>query len=326
MEKVLFYVGEKPYAVWGRDIAEKNGQFLKNYDTRQFEYLAKVHMAQVDTENAQQAATALRTAYGLAQEALFSIIGAALQAPKCVFGWLYRYREPDIELVIRGIEGSAKIPNLLRGALTWQSLSNEIHKGLVLPDRAKEKEIKSRFAIFWDYISAEFMDKKLRNEYNCAKHGLRLQPGGFRIGLGIQAKPNVPIPIDKLNWTQKSRFGSTTLSLEKISQNKDLVDYSVREDSRNWDIDSLTGRIQLIAMSINNVISFLRTINGQKHTCQQYSWPEDLAYFDLVWESDCDINSLSVDARVTENDIYPTKATEVMKAYNRKPQSCKESR
>lgn len=319
MKKVVFIVGNIPYAVWGQDIAGKNIQFLQNYDVQQFEYSANVHRDQNSIESTQQAAVALRITYGLAQEALLSLIGATLQAPDCVFGWLSLYRERDIELVIRGIEGSVKFPNLFRGVLSWQSLSNEIHKGLVLPDKAKETEIKSRFAILWDYVSAEFVDKKLRNEYNCAKHGLRLQPGGFRMGFGIQAKPKEPIPIDKLNWTQPSCFGSTTLSLIKIGQKKDAVDYYVREDLRNWDIDSLTGRIQLIAMSINNVISFLRTINGQKHTCQQYSWPEDLAYFDLVWESDCDINSLSVDARVTENDIYPTKATEVIKVYNRKP-------
>ncbi len=313
MQKVLFYVGETPYAVWGRDIAEENVQFLKNYDTRQFEYLANVHKSQVDNENAQQAATALRVAYGLAQETLFSIIGATLQAPKCVFGWLFHYRERDIELVIRGLEGSVKFPNFFRSALTWQSLSNEIHKGLELSDKAKETEIKSRFAIFWDYVSAEFMDKKLRNEYNCAKHGLRLQPGGFRIGFGIQAKPNEPIPIAKLNWTQKSRFGSTILSLEKISQNKDLVDYSVREESRNWDINSLTGRIQLIAMSINNVILYLRAINGQGQACLHHLWPENLSLFDSVWESECEVDSSIRVSDVLGNDFSPTRKTEALK-------------
>jgi len=319
MEKVLFYVGKKSYAVWARDIAGKNVQFLKNYDTRQYEYLANVHMFQVDMENAQQAATALRTAYGLAQEALFSIIGAALQAPKCVFGWLSRYRERDIELVIRGIEGSTKYPNLFRGALTWQSLSNEIHKGLVLPDKAKETEIKSRFAIFWDYVSAEFMDKKLRNEYNCAKHGLRLQPGGFRVGIGIQKHPNVPVPLDKLERTNKNDFGSTILNLEKISKRKESLDFYIREDSRNWDIVSLAGRLRIISMSIHNIVSFMLISNGQNPAKPQFYWPEDLAEFDLVWESDCEINSLSIDARVSEKNIHPTKATEVIKAYDRKP-------
>ncbi len=325
MQKILFYVGKRPYAVWGRDIAEKNILFLKNYDTRQFEYLVNVHKSQVDTENAQQAAIALRTAYGLAQEALFSLIGAALQAPKCVFGWLSRYRERDIELVIQGIEGSAKFPKLFRGALTWQSLSNEIHKGLVLPDKAIEKEIKSRFAILWEYLSAEYLDKKFRDEYNCAKHGLRLQPGGFRVGMGIQKNPTEPVAIDKLSWTRKNNYGSSTLSLVKIGENNEAVDYYIREESRNWDIESLTGRIRLIVISINNVISFLRTINGQKQAVQQYLWPKDLGHFDSVWESDCEVISLSMDPRVTENMINPTKATELIKAYDRKSLPCKGS-
>jgi hypothetical protein len=275
-------------------------------------------MAQVGTENAQQAATALRTAYGLAQETLFSIVGAALQAPKCVFGWLSRYWKPDIELVIQGISGFIKLPSWNQGNLTWESLSNTIHHDLVFTDKAKEKEIKSRFALFWEYLSTEYMDPKMRNEYNCAKHGLRLQPGGFRAGIGIQKQPNVPVPLEKLEWTNKNDFGSTILNLEKISKRKESLDFYIREDSRNWDMVSLAGRLRIISMSIHNIVSFLLISNGQAPAKLQFYWPEDLAEFDLVWESDCEINSLSMDARVLANDIYPTKAKEVLKTYDGK--------
>lgn len=141
MDKALFCIGKRPFAVWGRDLAERNVQFLNSYDVRQFEYLAAVHIAQIAQENAQQATTALRIGYGLAQEALLSLIGAALQAPHFVFAWLSEYRTPEIELVVRGIEGLQLLPHLFRGSLSWEMLSTEIHRGFILDEKTKEKEI-----------------------------------------------------------------------------------------------------------------------------------------------------------------------------------------
>jgi hypothetical protein len=315
MDKALFCVGKRPFAVWGGDIAEKNVQFLNTYDVRQFEYLATVHLAQLDQDGAQQAATALRIDYGLAQEALLSLIGATLQAPHCVFAWLSEYGTPDIELVVRGIEGLQNIPHFLSGPLSWETLSAEIHRGLILSNKAEGKEIKAKYAMFWSYLANEFMDKKIRNEYNGAKHGLRFQPGGFRFGLGRQLTQNEPVPLEKLDWTPPCPYGATTMSLAKIGFGKEFIDYRIKEETRNWDPLCFAGRLELISMSINNIIYYLRVINGQDKTPQQYYWPADLELFERAWNPDYQIISLGREERIQQRTISPTNKQEVLDKY-----------
>ncbi len=154
----MFLVGEKPYAVWDPNIYGKNITFLKNFDTKYFEYLANIHSSQIGSDIAQQAATALRTSYGLGLETLFSLLGAALQAPDCVFGWLYRYKESDLALVINSINGKEKLQTRLVGHLSWEALSDLIHRNLTLADKDAENEIKSRYAKCWEYLAENYLN------------------------------------------------------------------------------------------------------------------------------------------------------------------------
>lgn len=139
----MFLVGEKPYALWDPNIYEKNIAFLKNFDTKYFMYLADIHSSQIGSDIAQQAATALRTSYGLGLETFFSLLGAALQAPDCVFGWLYKYKESDLALVINSIMGKKRLQTRLVGHLSWEALSNLIHRNLMLADKDEEKRDKN---------------------------------------------------------------------------------------------------------------------------------------------------------------------------------------
>lgn len=314
MEKTLFYVGERPCAVWDPEIRKKNLDLLKHFDTHYFDYIADIHSAEVEAEHIQQAATALRTTYGLALETLFSLLGATLQAPKCVFGWLYQYKEGDLRLVIKGIRGIEKLHTAFRGKLTWKSLAEVIHRNLVLPDKSKEAETKARFATFWEYSATEYLDFGLRSEFNSMKHGLRIQPGGFRMAIGRQEKPNVPAPPERMQGMGGSKFGATMLTLERIGKSR--LDYRVREYSRNWDLASLVGRIRIISMSIHNIISCLLILNGEEPRNFQFFWPEDIADFDRVWESNCGINACSIGSCISEENICPTTADEVEKSYD----------
>ena len=307
-------MGSRPVAVWDKDIREKNLRFLKNFDSRQFEYQADVHLERIGTKDAQQSAIAIRTTYGLALETLLSLLGATLQAPGCIFGWLSKYKERHLGHIIRGIEGNEKIDVRFKGDLTWQTVSETIHRNLIIADKVLEKEIKTKFAIFWKYLAEEYLNYTLREEFNCAKHGLRIQPGGFRIGLGIQKEINVPVPLERLQWTNRHEFGSTVFTLEEIVE--DSLDHRIIEKSHNWDIASLVSRIRLISKSINNIVTFLLIVNGEDPGRQRFFWPEDMKDFERVGESDCEITSISLNSPIKASDIAQTRDIDVKKSYS----------
>ena len=313
MRKTVFFVGERPCAVWGTDIHKRNMTFLTNFDTKYFEYLADIHFSQIGSDVAQQAATALRTSYGLGLETFFSLLGAAIQAPDCVFGWLFKYKDSDLALVINCIMGKERLQTRLFGHLSWESLSNLVNRNLVLDDKEKENEIKARYAKLWEYLAMNYLDNDLRNEFNSVKHGLRLQPGGIQVAIGQQDRPDMPAPPERMQSIPGSKFGATVLRLERIGGLKH--DYHIKEDSRNWDISSLTGRIRMISMSIGNVISFLLIQNGQDPTHSRFFWPEDLEDFDKVWEPSFVLTRVIWGVRIDEKDIKPTQTEDVEKVY-----------
>lgn len=313
MQKAMFFVGDRPYAIWDPDIQRKNLELLKSFDSDYFEYLADAHYARINAEANQHAATALQTSYGLAIETFFSLLGVTLQAPDCVFGWLYHYRERDLSLIIQGIKGIKEIQTRFKGLLTWESLSNDVHRNLVLSDKAKETKIKSGFASFWASLATDYLDPGLRAEFNSIKHGLRIQPGGFRMAIGLQEGPDVPAPPERMQGISGSEFGSTIFILEPIGKTK--LDYRVREGSRNWDIAHLVGRLRIISMSLNNLVSFLLILNGQEPDKVRFFWPEDLGDFDTVQLLRLGVYACSIGFRVNEANISPTTVEQIKESY-----------
>ena len=190
---------------------------------------------------------------------------------------------------------------------------NFIHRCLVLSDKEKEAEIKSAFGSFWKSLASDYLDPGLRDEFNSLKHGLRVQPGGFRVAFGLQESPGIPAPPRRMQIIGQSKFGSTTFILERIGRNG--FDYRVKEYSRNWDVASLAGLIRIINMSINNVVSSLLILNEEDPSKLQFFWPEDITDFDRVWESACGTDTLSTMVPISEGAICATKAKEVENLY-----------
>jgi hypothetical protein len=82
-------------------------------DTRYFQYQAETHGKNLDGENRQRAAVALRTSYYHGLETLFMLIFAVWQSPHCIVGWLSKcehWPELDVDLDLERIEHPEKFP------------------------------------------------------------------------------------------------------------------------------------------------------------------------------------------------------------------------
>lgn len=250
---------------------------LRAFDCDHFGYLARVHSAQLETEERQRAAVAIRLSVGMAGETLLALIGAMLQAPNCVFGWLHEYRvRPDLELVAKACLGRAQLATVWKSELTCEAISAAIHRAMNVKDQAKKDEITARFARF---IRSTIHDLTDRLEYNSIKHGLRIGPGGFSLAVGREETLGVePSEMQSLGG---SDYGGSFLVLEPVSP-AHKCDYFVRELSTNWDPTALLMRLRIASMAINNLVSYLRLLRG-KDTDVKFRAPEDLADFDVAF-------------------------------------------
>ncbi|MDO9301870.1 MAG: hypothetical protein Q7T89_10830 [Anaerolineales bacterium] len=276
-----FLVDERAFCVWDKDIKEITLDFLANVDPEYFEYLADVNYENLESEDekvSQHAAVAIRAAFSQGLETLFAFIFAAIQAPHCVSAWMSLYKSSELYKLVRKVSKREKILSLLKTkAMNWQVLSNVVHESLVLEDKDKENIIKNGFGQLWSQFASAYLQDGFSTEYNSIKHGLRVKPGGFSLAIGVEDKPGVHAPPERMVLMGKSKFGTSYYDVEQIEDLKRHI--QIRRNSRNWSPEDMVWGLKLISTSISNIISALKIFNGIKADEVQFHWPNDLEAF-----------------------------------------------
>lgn len=188
------------------------------------------------------------------------------------------YKNSELYDLIRKVSKHEKILSLLKiQYIDWATLSNIILDSLVLDDKNKENAIKNGFGNLWSQLASIYLQEGFSNEYNSIKHGLRAKAGGFSIAIGREDKPGVPPPPERMVLMGKSKYGTSYTSIEEIGDLKRHV--QITKHSRNWDPEDMVWGLNLISLSISNIISALKILNGIQATEIQFHWPSDLEVF-----------------------------------------------
>ena len=223
-------------------------------------------------------ALAIRTQYGQCLETHQALLFAAVQAPHCVFAWMNSYNGADLAWLTRSLRDGVPISSIFGNEKI--SLPNLVTNGflssLQISDKLKEAAIKGHYVEWFRFCCDVFVDASWRSEYNAAKHGLRLSSGGFSLSIGFEDIPGVPAPPERMRSVMSSKFGSSTVRLERASAN---VSVAVTE-TIGWDLETLVAGIRLMRMSMDNIRSYARILNGVPADKVQFVWPDVLETFD----------------------------------------------
>lgn len=311
MQYARFACDRKPWCVWDWDLKDLTNTFLDTFDPGYFDYHVKIHCEQLDGSDAKRAATAIRTTFFHAMETLFALVGALAQAPDCVPGWIQKYRSDELDQVIEKIANGQEIYSKIQcKRLTWSVLVQMTMKYVSLDDKDKECKIKGGFETLWSRMADEFLDDRDRAEYNSIKHGFRIGSGGTVIMAGLEKEPGVPCPSEEMKVIGGSDHGTSFYEPRELSKrNIRLVRQSV-----NWDPIYVAGRIRLVAMSLRNIISFLKIEHGADPKSVEFIWPSNLDLFNDVWNGPSMIHSSSCSTIQIEN-IVPQSDQEILSVY-----------
>lgn len=312
MQCSRFAIDRKPWCVWDWNLNELTTTFLDTFDATYFDYLVTIHEGQLDGDDARRAGSAIRTTYCHALETLFALLGAAVQAPDCVPGWIQKYRSQELDQVVEKITNGCDVySKIWCDRLTWAVLVQLTMKYVSLDDKDKERRIKSGFEMLWTRLSHEFLSERNRAEYNSIKHGFRIGSGGSVIAVGVEETPGVPCRSEEMKVVGASEHGSS------FYEPTDLAKRNIRliRRSLNWDPAYLACRIRLIAMSLRNIISFLKITHGAAPESVQFCWPQELDAFHEVWKGPSLLDS-SFSTTIRAEDIDPKTADEILTVYD----------
>ncbi|UYV12420.1 MAG: hypothetical protein NCW75_14110 [Phycisphaera sp.] len=324
-------VGERPLVLLGTNTDYDNLNYLRAFEVDYFSSVAALFCDEFEhTEDQGQrskCATAIRSTYGHAIESLMAIIGAATQAPHGVGLWLNEYTLRDLRHVVSCVRNSTpayfklttKQNQLTDGKsrLTWNELSNLVHSHCQAWDADKRTRISDGFASFWQRVSSDFMDEHQQREYNSIKHGVRVRPGGFTLRITPERTFGV-IDESATSHISGGKYGTTYLTTE-LFNGRPKHCKRVRHDSVVWDPRALIQRLQLVSMSIQNIMSALRLavykdVKPDGTGCL-FRAPVDHGAWTDCWRRPNTFRSRFSDEFGTIESDFPTKA-EVLKAYS----------
>lgn len=314
MESVAFYVGDRLQVYWDWNLSKKNIRFLNGVDAKHYNHVVQAHSPYLEGDGKLYAAAALRIAYAQGLEALFALLCATVQAPKCVIGWMHSYQNEELKKTVKKISSGASIQTVpLFYSANWNSLAKLVHSDLDV-NETRSAWIQEGFGSLWTSYATDFLDDSRTREYHALKHGSRPCLGGFHLAFGRQPDRNTPAPPEAMQSLGGSEFGSTFFIEERIGNNK--LHCRPRSVSMNWVPENIIYGIEMIATSIQNVLSFLKILNGIPPAECQFAFPVDENGFDRPWAKCCGVISSSMDTTIGVKDIQPWTKEELIRSIN----------
>ncbi|HEX2203880.1 MAG TPA: hypothetical protein VHG91_11305 [Longimicrobium sp.] len=312
-----FAVGNEPYCLWDWDLPGQSREFVEQMDPMYFDYVARSHLAALEGEEAKRAAIALRVAYHHGLESFFALLCATLQAPDCLVGWLQKYQLGHLREILSAVFNQGSIFNKLKiQNLSWETISDRIHQYYSHPDTDREAETKRLYALLWGRFAADFLDADYMAEYNSIKHGFRARSGGFVLRGGIEQEYGVPAPEENMQTIGASEFGMSFLVAESIGASKRDPHFRVTQRSLNWSPEAMIIALQLISMSIHNILSFLKCFYGAAPQTIRYIRPEDSTFFDAPWTYSVGAHKFTFKIPIEEGHIKRFSNQDILAAYD----------
>lgn len=282
MERSIFFVNDEPYCLWNPQLDSEAQSFLTSFDTEYFQYLLDTHLKADDEA---RAAISLRIAYHHGMETLFSLLGTLLQAPRAPQAWLAKCSNSQLRDVIRRISSN---DNTLERGVTLSCISwQELAKASLNWYRAgtpRQKESIDLFGALWTRLSREYLDQDRIDEFNSIKHGFRVSSGGFGLRIGLEHEYGASPPDNEMTTIAHSEFGTSFRKVPPSSNKPKDRSLQVEHVSINWSIDNVIRSLQLVSISIGNVIGALRILNGDPSDKILFTRPEQDVAFTAPWK------------------------------------------
>jgi hypothetical protein len=307
-----FVVNETPYCLWDVNLEKTTLQFVKGIDPKYFEHIARIHGNLLEGEERKYAATALRVAYGQGLETLFALIGAVVQAPHFIVGWMLKYKNSELYDLINKINSRRLVlTQMAEKDVSWQSISNLILQKVSTGDSEHDQKIREEFANLWERFATDFLDENKKYEYNSIKHGSRAAMGGLKLTIGRKPKPRVADASEKMLTLLESEFGASFFVPENLGNSRN---FTLNQFHATWRAENLIAALQLISVSIDNILNFIKMLYVDDGRQIKFSFPLEFEDFQRPWR-EVGEGVVKMGSVIRKENIEPLTANEILNNY-----------
>lgn len=308
MNHFTFVVNDEPFSLWDQDPVRRTAEFLDSIDPGFFSYLAEAHAENLDSaEHKRRVATAARMAYLHGIETFMTLVGAAVQAPQAPYAWVALAKTDLLRAVVERItEGDSTLHSeLVQWDRTWDGLAQRVfaYSG---QENGWPKTAES-FGHAWRILAGEFLDENNQAEYNSLKHGFRIRSSGVKIAFGLEHQYGVAPPPEEMRYLGGSDSGSTFYVIERAGPDAQ-GNRSKRSRRRtvNWTPETMIRGLQVIDVSIRNIVTFLRIVHGAKPNKVQFMRLEAVEDLASLLHDSIGVRTSSFDVELDQSQIQAT--------------------
>ncbi|GGJ47634.1 hypothetical protein [Deinococcus roseus] len=109
-----------------------------------------------------------------ANETLFTLVAAFIQAPFCPLGWSLSYSNSQLRTVVERINNGEPLPNVMGEAqVTWETLASAVMEPFSTTGSTSMEEHTQTLVRSLRMLAEHHTDENLKHEYNSIKHGFR---------------------------------------------------------------------------------------------------------------------------------------------------------
>lgn len=244
-------VHDRPTAVYGLGLKQGTKDFIRTFNANFWEHQLALITSIPKEEVSHEHVTLLRLTLSHAEEHLFALIFAGLQAPHCPNLWLYRYQPKDLpEMAAKVNAGKQILTRFSLKEFSWLEISKTLWPGL-------EDERYRLTALTLGRLADHFVSTFGRDEYNGLKHGMRLSFGGHSISFSPGGSPDTVPPPESFITLADSKFGSRFWAFEQVPGTKNH--YYAKFRLSNWDFEELGYHLSHTILLIGNMGAAFRT-------------------------------------------------------------------
>lgn len=304
LESVRFAILERPICVWDPHLGLLNRRFLAGLDPEFFLHHGPVvDAAGNDQRTALRDAITQRIVLGMALESLFALLGATIQAPDCVFGWLVQYRNDELVELVRRVNARQAVLALSPfKPATWESIARALLLPVATHSAERHDQLSTRFASAWETLAATFLDPQRSMEYNSLKHSFRVNPAGFNVEISHEATTLLD---------SGEQLGHTFPFLKKNERRRS--DFSVSTATFALTPSVYSAALKVITCSLSNAVAFCRMRSGDDPALLTVRMPDD-AVFDALTPTNVPVASLTYGTRSTPDKYWTDE--EILSVYD----------
>lgn len=302
---VGFIVNDRPVALYGAGLRRGSNDFIKYFDADYWDHQVSLATS-IPKENVpHEHVASVRLALSHAEEHLFALIFAFLQAPHCPDLWLYHYKPSDLPQLVEKVgKGERVLTQFALKETSWEAITKSLW-----PWIAQEQYDATNRLL--RVLADHFICFHRRDEYNGLKHGMRLSFGGTSISFSPGGSPDTKPPPESFISIADSKYGSRFWSFDKIPGAKNHWIAKLRFS--NWDYMELGYYLTQVAMLIGNIGSAFRACANIEGDRSFLYLKRDAAHSGELFEDDM-IGGNTSDYQIPESMLVDLE--EVRKLYS----------